>query len=808
MKPLNYNKSPCTPTSSNCVIWQGPDLNCIKLCKGDTISDVTANLANELCNVMDELSITNYDLSCFDLVGCNPKTYQELLQFLIDKICELYNLPETTINGEDNKDLINVAPCFVVNGVTVMTLTDYVIAIGLRICSIIDQIAEINNILIDYGDRITVLEEAVPPTFTIPTVASDCILQNSPQIGGLGSPAVPMDQLLSVLINDNDYGYCALINATGLPINIINSVLSQCIFNTDIPLSPTTGATYSANPNWNSNWQTPDTNIAASLSNIWVVLCDIYNSIGSQTGVTITETNCTDGIANNADVYGYIDTTSGPYSGSSLIAGQNKATVCQALYNWYNTYVGANPGYTGQLYIYQSSTENYLNHPNIIKTGTSGSSFIWLNPLDGTTTGAVVPPGYGPSWACSDAMLFVAFVNESDPIYHGSVSPPSLVGQPTSTTPGWTTDFNLFVSDYTTFWTSFNAVIYPAYEGASAGNDNKNFLLHAYGATNNVDISLAGLSGAFGGNYTIANFGLVAVGPGSNPYTTTSQGLWNYGWGSILDKSVDSAGLLTFTEAEFANDLNSLLGGAGDCDTESIIESWDPISQSLVLRQITSCCLDLSITSEGCLSIECPTLTQTVVDAGTGITVVSNIVGNTTTYTVSTTSTPPPSFPNTLFSVSKDPGNLNSALSGIVTPDDYEVCNGQIQIFSGGQITSNEFGSAYNSVTGVFTIPADGTYALTFAIQYSLLKNFGASGWNDGGFTAGIVSNTGCITYCANNHNNTTYDTKALYVSGAITLQLFETTELCLKVINLTNDDYLTSIINDDYVRWSVYRIR
>jgi hypothetical protein len=87
MKPLNYDNSPCSPISSNCVIWQGPDLHCIKLCTGDTVSDVIANLATELCTVMDQLSITNYDLSCFDLVGCKPETFQELLQFLIEQIC-------------------------------------------------------------------------------------------------------------------------------------------------------------------------------------------------------------------------------------------------------------------------------------------------------------------------------------------------------------------------------------------------------------------------------------------------------------------------------------------------------------------------------------------------------------------------------------------------------------------------------------------------------------------------------------------------------------------------------------------------
>jgi hypothetical protein len=86
MKPLNFDNSPCSPISSNCVIWQGPNLDCIKLCTGDTVSDVVAKLATELCTIMDQLNISNYDLSCFDLVGCKPDTYQAFLQFLIDQV--------------------------------------------------------------------------------------------------------------------------------------------------------------------------------------------------------------------------------------------------------------------------------------------------------------------------------------------------------------------------------------------------------------------------------------------------------------------------------------------------------------------------------------------------------------------------------------------------------------------------------------------------------------------------------------------------------------------------------------------------
>ena len=49
MIPFNSNKTGgCDNTSSNCVIWQGPDLPCVDICHGDTISDVIAKLCEEL----------------------------------------------------------------------------------------------------------------------------------------------------------------------------------------------------------------------------------------------------------------------------------------------------------------------------------------------------------------------------------------------------------------------------------------------------------------------------------------------------------------------------------------------------------------------------------------------------------------------------------------------------------------------------------------------------------------------------------------------------------------------------------------
>ena len=272
MKPLNYDNSPCSPTSSNCVIWQGPDLDCIKLCKGDTISDVIASLATELCNVMDQLSITNYDLSCFNLVGCKPETYQELLQFLIEQICLSQGLSTTSIvtNGKTDDILITVAPCFIVNGITVMSLTDYVTAIGLRICSIIEQITIINDALYLLNIRVTDLEDAVPPTYTLPDIPADCILAPG---------SYSLEIVLNALMNNDTLGYCALLSATGTPANLISSVLSQCITNSNLRLS--TGTAYSTAANWEPFWNTTNVTVAASLRNIWVVLCDIYTYLNT-----------------------------------------------------------------------------------------------------------------------------------------------------------------------------------------------------------------------------------------------------------------------------------------------------------------------------------------------------------------------------------------------------------------------------------------------------------------------------------------------------------------------------------------------
>ena len=270
MKPLNYDNSPCSPISSNCVIWQGPDLPCIKLCKGDTISDVVEALALELCGILDILDIKNYDLTCFDITACGPKDFVTLIQFLIDRICALENIDATatTTTAAGCPDcVVSVAPCFIIGTQTTMQLVDYVNAIGQRICSIITDIANINSQITSILIRVTALEDAPSPAIPIPSIVINC------NIGTLLSGnSYSLDIVLDQLINNTTNGYCSLIGVLGTISQIGTSLVPACSFSTDI----------TSNPNWTA---TPTT-LAESITNIWIALCQI-----TSTPLTVEDTN-------------------------------------------------------------------------------------------------------------------------------------------------------------------------------------------------------------------------------------------------------------------------------------------------------------------------------------------------------------------------------------------------------------------------------------------------------------------------------------------------------------------------------------
>ena len=290
MKPLNYDRSTCSPVSSNCVIWQGPDIECINLCKGDTITDVVYKMATELCIIMDTFNLKQYDLKCFANGICPPDTFKEFIQALIDKVCALQGcLPDcipgcppcgtqpivqsvaktmavqaTTFSGDT---VVTVAePFYYVNQygdtVTTMTVTEYAVAIGNKVATHISQIAAIQQALVSQSQRITVLENAPAPTLELPTIIPTGVL-----------PKVATD--LDIVVESLEAQFVQLRNATGFPNDIYTNVQKQpANFNTAKSLANPSAIMSSL-----EGWTTTVTNEAQSFGNMWVTIQDIRTAI-------------------------------------------------------------------------------------------------------------------------------------------------------------------------------------------------------------------------------------------------------------------------------------------------------------------------------------------------------------------------------------------------------------------------------------------------------------------------------------------------------------------------------------------------
>ena len=267
MKPTNAEETGCSPISSNCVIWQGQDLPCIKLCKGDTVSIVIAKLAAELCSLIDTFKLENYDLACLNLGDCPPEDFQELIQLLIERICALEGVdpasPTTATGCPDC--VVNIAECFYFNNElgdqeTTMQLTDYVTAIGNRLCAIVEAVDTINETLAAYNNRLKALEEAPAPTLELPQLTPVCVLEGT----------AAMDEVLIAL----EAQFCTLITATGESSELYTAINAACAGLTANGRLSGSGAMSSI-----QGWVNEPSNLAESFMNMWLTVCDMRASI-------------------------------------------------------------------------------------------------------------------------------------------------------------------------------------------------------------------------------------------------------------------------------------------------------------------------------------------------------------------------------------------------------------------------------------------------------------------------------------------------------------------------------------------------
>lgn len=263
----------CSPVSSNCVIWQGPDLGCIDLCNGDAISDVMYKVATKLCTIQTSLDLSNLDLSCLVSFcsATNPapttKTLSAVLDFIIDKVCclntAIANLPGGSSSyTEPNLALptcLQYADPATGQTITQLVHNQYTLRLGNQFCSLKATVDGHTTTLATYNTRITALENA--PGVSLPTVTPNCIL-----------PATPT--AMNVVLDKLEEEYCGLRSVLGANTALTASIAQQCQGLGASPALSTSG-TISSLTGWNTN----STTIASAVQNLWVVLCDMRQTI-------------------------------------------------------------------------------------------------------------------------------------------------------------------------------------------------------------------------------------------------------------------------------------------------------------------------------------------------------------------------------------------------------------------------------------------------------------------------------------------------------------------------------------------------
>lgn len=270
----NNDQSACDPVSSNCVIWQGPDIPCIDLCHGDSISDVTAKLAAELCDILNLVDITQYDISCFSPVCPAFTDFSDLVQFIIDKLCELQTCcnAETPAASGCPECVLAIAACFqyvneLGDTITTMNIDDYVRAIGNKVCTLESTVTALQSTVANHESRITYIENnccsTTPGTASI-TVPDSCL---DPSLSNI--PIADFAQNL-------EDAFCDLQNSTGTPGQIQANIIPKCFGVSTVPaqLNPSgAGAP-------NTNYQLAAfATMAGSLSNAWAMICDLYYAV-------------------------------------------------------------------------------------------------------------------------------------------------------------------------------------------------------------------------------------------------------------------------------------------------------------------------------------------------------------------------------------------------------------------------------------------------------------------------------------------------------------------------------------------------
>ena len=287
-------KRNCIPVSSSCVLWDGGDIECIGVCKGDSVEDILTKLANYVCNYspgccpVTAQDLEGIEFTCF-VPGYSPNTpfidAHNIYEFL-EQICAwMYSFYYINANPDTNKTILALPErlYYTEDGDEVHSLpiTQYVVYLANKLCEIIatqeSQQTEIEQLQADVEDLQDQIDNLPTPKAPDLYITSGCASAPNP------NEKVEITKAFEAL---EEY-FCNYISVLGSTTEWTTALGRTCaglaasdqLCDSDHTMSELLG------------WIASPTTVADNYNNLWLTICDMRAAIATYI-TAITSLTC------------------------------------------------------------------------------------------------------------------------------------------------------------------------------------------------------------------------------------------------------------------------------------------------------------------------------------------------------------------------------------------------------------------------------------------------------------------------------------------------------------------------------------
>lgn len=260
----NTKSSTCSVLSSNCVIWHGADIPCIGLCKSDTLTDVILKLGELVCNIEGRAGDITVNTECLGSGSVTWENYNDLIQYLTDRLCNLYTIVNDIVIPTPISLTADVATCLqAAAGGATLGVVEYAELIGTTLCTALSDITTLESTVSTHSTQIT----------TINNTLSTLNLTYAPINSTYVCLSTGADTLVNIVATI-EQELCDLELQTGSPAELAVGLQPYCDL-TNEPALSAAGTMATAYPEWNVTVS----NLAQSMKNLWITVCDMRNKV-------------------------------------------------------------------------------------------------------------------------------------------------------------------------------------------------------------------------------------------------------------------------------------------------------------------------------------------------------------------------------------------------------------------------------------------------------------------------------------------------------------------------------------------------